>query len=238
MLRPEKAVLFWLGLVLGVVVALAPAAAPAGAQNTLVADVRPRYAVTWRTDTTVVAAVAEISVARPAPALRLNAEAVTANTTALETENGAAHHHSAVFTDLRPGTLYSYRVSGAGAWSEWFQFRTASTGFAPFSFLYFGDAQNEVKSLFSRTIRQAALDLPDARALVFAGDLVNLRDGNHDDEWGEWFDAGGWLHGMIPSVVAAGVPTRSPLVDIGPFGSKGMAFLFSVMRHARRAEAA
>jgi len=43
MLRPEKAVLFWLGLVLGVVVALAPAAAPAGAQNTVVADGRPRY---------------------------------------------------------------------------------------------------------------------------------------------------------------------------------------------------
>jgi acid phosphatase type 7 len=81
-----------------------------------------------------------------------------------------------------------------------------ATAFEPFSFLYFGDAQNAVKSHFSRTIRQAALDLPDARLMVFAGDLVNLREGSHDDEWGEWFDAGGWLHGMMPSAPGAREP--------------------------------
>jgi acid phosphatase type 7 len=48
-----------------------------------------------------------------------------------------------------------------------------------------------VKSHFSRTLRQAALDRPDARLMVHAGDLVNQRFGNLDDEWGEWFDAGG-----------------------------------------------
>lgn len=53
-------------------------------------------------------------------------------------------------------------------------------------------------------IRQAYSDLPKAALMVHAGDLVNSRDGRDDDEWGEWFDAGGWMLGMVPSIVAAG----------------------------------
>jgi len=208
---------------LGLLLVAAPGEALA--QNTLVVESEPRYrpsgypdrivltfsgdpastqAVTWRTSPDVAAAVAEIAVAGDSPALHLNARRVTGRTTPLAAENGLAHHHSVIFTGLRPGTLYAYRVQGNGTWSEWFQFRTATSTFQPFSFLYFGDAQNAVKSHFSRTLRQAALDLPDARLMVHAGDLVNLRAGNHDDEWGEWFEAGGWLHGMIPSVPATG----------------------------------
>ena len=32
---------------------------------------------------------------------------------------------------------------------------------------------------------------PQARFLIHAGDLVN--DANSDQEWGEWFHAGGWI---------------------------------------------
>jgi len=195
------------------------------AQNTLVVEGQPRYqptaypdrvvltfagdpsstqAVTWRTGPAVAEAVAEIALSDDSPALHLRSRLVAGRTSALEAENGLAHHHSVVFSELRPNTLYAYRVRGDGTWSEWFQFRTASRSFEPFSFLYFGDAQNAVKSHFSRTLRQAAMDRPDARLMVHAGDLVNLREGSHDDEWGEWFDAGGWLHGMIPSVPATG----------------------------------
>jgi acid phosphatase type 7 len=192
-------------LVLAGLLVDAQVGAPLLAQNTLVVEGQPRYeptgypdrivltfggdaattqAVTWRTGPRVTAAVAEIAVAGDSPGLHLNARTVSGTTRPLEAENGLAHHHSVVFEGLRPGTLYAYRVGGDGTWSEWFQFRTASTAFTPFSFLYFGDAQNAVKSHFSRTIRQAALDLPDARLMVFAGDLVNLRAGSHDDEWG------------------------------------------------------
>jgi hypothetical protein len=213
--------------------------APAlAAQNTLVVEGEPRYqptaypdriiltfagdpartqAVTWRTYPGVTEAVAEIAVAGDSPGLHLDTRTVTGVTTPLEAENGMAHHHSVVFRDLRPGTLYAYRVGGAGTWSEWFQFRTASSTFVPFSFLYFGDAQNAVKSHFSRTIRQAALDRPDARLMIHAGDLVNLRAGNHDDEWGEWFEAGAWLHGMIPSLPATG--NHEHVSEPGPDGS-------------------
>jgi len=205
--------------------ALAAFVHPIAAQNTLVLEGVPRYtptpypdriiltfagdpastqAVTWRTDASVRTPVAEIAVAGASPALHLQARQVAGETVPFETENGLGHHHSVTFTGLRPNTLYAYRVGGGGAWSEWFQFRTANNAFAPFSFLYFGDAQNAVKSHYSRTIRQAALDLPEARLMVHAGDLVNQRDGVYDDEWGEWFEAGGWLHGMIPSLPAAG----------------------------------
>ncbi|TVR57571.1 MAG: metallophosphoesterase family protein [Gemmatimonadales bacterium] len=221
MRRPSRAVLFSLVGVL--LVALAPGLAEA--QNTLVPEGMPRYeptgfpdrivltftgdpaatqAVTWRTGPSVTRAVAEISVAGDSPGLHLTARMVEGRTTPLEAGNGLAHHHTVTFTDLRPNTLYAYRVGGEGTWSEWFQFRTAKGTFEPFSFLYFGDAQNAVKSHYSRTVRQAALDRSDARVMVHAGDLVNLRAGNHDDEWGEWFDAGGWLHGMIPSIPAPG----------------------------------
>src|SRR5207237_9126226 len=44
--------------------------------------------------------------------------------------------------------------------------------------------------------------------------------------------------GVIPSVVAAGVPTRSPLVYQGPFASNGNALRLSVMWHWRIADSA
>jgi acid phosphatase type 7 len=208
-----------------VLLALAGESAPVVGQNTLVPEGATRYApsifpdriiltwtgnpattqaVSWRTDSSVIAAVAEISEAWDTPGLHLTARQVQARTRPLQGENGLAHHHQAEFTGLRPNTLYAYRLQGGGTWSEWFQFRTAETRHAPFSFLYFGDAQNAVKSHFSRTIRAAYRDLPMARFMVLAGDLVNLRGGNFDDEWGEWFDAGGWLHGMVPSIGAPG----------------------------------
>jgi 3',5'-cyclic AMP phosphodiesterase CpdA len=56
--------------------------------------------------------------------------------------------------------------------------------------------------MWSRTIRAALLDEPDARFIVHAGDLVN--HGNYDPEWGEWFKAAGWMYGMIPSMPAIG----------------------------------
>jgi 3',5'-cyclic AMP phosphodiesterase CpdA len=87
-------------------------------------------------------------------------------------------------------------------WTEWFQFMTASEKPAPFSFIYFGDAQNDIRAHWSRVIREAHSDAPKARFIVHAGDLVN--SGNRDAEWGEWFGAGGWLNAMVPSVPTPG----------------------------------
>ncbi|MBK8877882.1 MAG: fibronectin type III domain-containing protein, partial [Haliscomenobacter sp.] len=159
-------------------------------------------AVTWRTDTTVTEAVAEIALADETPAFPVGAKTVEASTEKLKTNKNVAHFHSATFTGLKPNTLYGYRVGDGKTWSEWFHFRTASDKSAPFSFLYFGDAQNDIKSLWSRCVRQAYSTMPDVDFLLHAGDLVNIPA--RDEEWGEWFYAAGWINGMKSNVVTPG----------------------------------
>lgn len=161
-------------------------------------------AVSWRTGPGQRQATAQLAVAGDSPGLHLRARVVTGVTRPLESGNGLAHHHALRFEGLAPDTLYAYRVRGEGTWSEWLQFRTAPAEFRPFSFLYLGDAQNSVRSHFSRVIREAWRAAPQAALAIYAGDLVNLRGGNHDDEWGEWFEAGAFLHGMVPALPVAG----------------------------------
>jgi hypothetical protein len=115
---------------------------------------------------------------------------------------GEAVANSVQLAGLQPGTMYAYRVGDGNLWSEWFQFRTASTGDEPFTFVYFGDAQNTIRSMWSRVLREANQHAPRAAFMLHAGDLVNR--GDNDPEWGEWFAAGGWLNGMIPVVATAG----------------------------------
>lgn len=160
--------------------------------------------ISWRTDARVRQAQIQWVRAVESPGLHLTATTAIGQTRSLKTRNGLAHHHSVRLSGLEPDTLYAYRVRGDGTWSEWLQFRTATDTFKPFSFLYFGDAQNSVRSHFSRVIRGGFRTSPDISLMLHAGDLVNQRDGNHDDEWGEWFDAGGFLHAMVATVPVAG----------------------------------
>ena len=176
------------------------------------------FAVTWRTDASVNETVAEIVEARDDARFDIGAESYLAMTEALDPTGFEAlgqrveveqnqglptsHFHSVVFTGLEPDTLYAYRVRGAdGHWSEWLQTKTAAeTG--PLSFVYVGDAQNAVRSHWSRLIRAAFQEEPKADFILHAGDLVNRA--SRDYEWAEWFDATGFIHGMIPAVPVAG----------------------------------
>lgn len=159
-------------------------------------------AVTWRTDDTIHEAVAEIALSEPGPQFAPKARQVAAKTEKLESDAGPAHYHTVVFENLDPKTKYVYRVGDKVNWSEWFQFSTASDQPEPFSFIYFGDAQNALRMHWSRVIREAFTDAPKARFLLHAGDLIN--EANHDSEWGEWFGAGHWLNAMIPNVATPG----------------------------------
>lgn len=159
-------------------------------------------AVTWRTDSSVKMAFAEIAVADPSPDFVKRAKRLQAKTVPFETEYAFVHIHSVNFRNLQPNTLYAYRVGDGRIWSEWFHFRTASDKAEPFTFIYFGDAQKAILSLWSRAIRSAYSDAPEARFLLYAGDLVD--HGNSDVEWGEWFQAGGWIHAMVPSIPTPG----------------------------------
>ena len=163
--------------------------------------------VTWRTDTTVSSPQAQLALAADGPGFVRDAQTVPAVTERLDTRDvqgggAVASYHSVEFTGLLSDTLYVYRVGDGTHWSEWFQFRTASTSRKPFSFLYVGDAQNDVLSLWSRVIREGYRQAPDMRFVIHAGDLVNY--GNADHEWGQWFRAGSFIHAMVPSVPAAG----------------------------------
>jgi 3',5'-cyclic AMP phosphodiesterase CpdA len=159
-------------------------------------------AVTWRTAAVFNQATAEIAPADPSPDLMKKSRRFIAQTMPLQTEKGSTYYHSVSFTNLRPNTLYAYRIGHGNVWSEWFQFRTASSHADPFVFIYFGDAQQEIFSLWSRTIRTAILTEPRARFMIHAGDMVD--HANSDREWDEWFNAGGWVFATIPSIPVAG----------------------------------
>src|SRR5262245_2968073 len=175
-------------------------------------DPATTQSVTWRTDTTVTKAEGQIALSEGGPSfdpltaknrtIPEKVKIVPAKTEFLKSDLFEANYHSVTFTDLKPKTRYVYRVGDGKNWSEWFEFRTASDQPEPLSFIYFGDAQNEVKSHWSRVVRGAYSDMPKASFIIHAGDLIN--SANADGEWGEWHQAAGWINGMIPSVPTPG----------------------------------
>lgn len=166
-------------------------------------DPTTTQAVTWRTDTSVERGVAEITEADDGPFFEDRATRFAAETVALNTDLGEAHYHSIDFRGLKPKTLYVYRVGDGTNWSPWIHFRTASPEPEPFSFIYFGDAQVDIRSHWSRVFREAFSDAPRAKFMLHAGDLVNSRP-ESDAEWGEWCEAGGWVNAMIPTIAIPG----------------------------------
>ena len=174
-------------------------------------DPKTTLSVNWRTSVDVTVGVAEIVLAEAGPYFPERAKQLTAATEALTTDLSTAHYHCVNFTELKPGSIYAYRVGDGTNWSEWFQFRTAAESNQPFSFIYFGDAQNDLRSRWSRVIREAYRDAPDAAFLLHAGDLINVAEA--DKEWGEWFGAGAWLNAMVPNVAVPGNHEQAKLDD-------------------------
>jgi phosphodiesterase/alkaline phosphatase D-like protein len=164
-------------------------------------DPATTQSVTWRTDTTVKRGVAEIAVAN-ANGRALDPERFEAATELFRSDLNQAHYHSLTFRGLRPETLYAYRVGDGENWSEYYHFRTASRAADAFSFIYFGDAQNEIKTHWSRVFREAFRAAPRAAFTLHAGDLVN--EDSSDAEWGEWHQAPDWVNGTIPVIATPG----------------------------------
>ncbi len=169
---------------------------------TIPGDPATTMAVTWRTSAVADNPVAQIAIAEDGPDFPEKAKAVEPVTLSLDAELGTAKYHTARFTGLEPGTQYVYRVGDGANWSEWNQFRTAAAGPEKLKLLYVGDAQNNIYQMWSRLIRQGYSAAPDATFLLHAGDLVN--NGNSDAEWGEWFDAAGWITRSVPSLATPG----------------------------------
>ena len=183
-------------------VTYAPSAVPDRIVLTWSEDPATTQSVSWRTDRSVDAPFAEIAIASSDPGFSKHAKRITAQSQDLTTKLGDARFHTAVFRGLRPKTMYAYRVGDGVNWSEWSQFTTASDESEPFSFIYFGDAQNNIKSHWARVVREAFKDAPRAAFLLHAGDLVNRAD--NDNEWGEWFYSAGWILRTMPSIATPG----------------------------------
>ncbi len=159
-------------------------------------------AVTWRTFKPVDDAVVEFTVATDGPAFKDQTLSVPAVRTPWNDEDGPdATWYSATLAGLRPATTYVYRVGAKGAWSEWNQFRTASDRPEPFTFVFLGDPQNDIRVHVSRVFREAYRTVPDARFWLFTGDLTTTPS---DDLWNEWFEAAGFIHATLPSVMVPG----------------------------------
>lgn len=159
--------------------------------------------VTWRTDETVQQSMGQIRLEDGSPIMEEKLQEYPGQTEILIGKDGQRdQYHHVTFDKLKPASIYTYRVGDGMNWSEWFQFQTAESEFTPFSFIYLGDGQNDLKSRWSRTIRQAFQRQPDARFIIHAGDLINRA--NTDSEWGEWHYGAGFIHAMIPAIPTPG----------------------------------
>lgn len=120
--------------------------------------------------------------------------------------------HKVNFAEFLPDTWNAYREGNGKQWNEWFQFETASNEAKSFSFLYFADIQNDVKSLGSRILRQACSHSSDAAFMLFAGELAERSERPY---WDEFFYVGGWIFGMLPSLPVAWNPSCARILASG-----------------------
>lgn len=166
-------------------------------------DPATSQSVTWRTESLQPSPEAQLAKFSADPGFE--SDASTINATAVTDDLGGsrtAGHYRADFRNLAPGTRYCYRVGDGKTWSEWNFFRTASAKPEAFRFIYLGDAQNSIRSLWARTVRSALAVAPDARFMVYAGDL--LAEGYDDRLWGEWTDALGYISALTPTIPVPG----------------------------------
>ena len=191
-------------------------------------DPSTSISVTWRTSKEIKIGYGEIALAASNPAFIGTANTIKANTTNLKFDNVVGvidrknpkkttfnsldhNYHSVTFKNLKPNTIYGYRVGDGEIWSEWIQFKTAKKVGEPFSFLYVGDAQNYILELWSRLIREGYKKAPTASFIIHAGDLIN--DAHEEHQWHEWFMAGGWIHRSLPSIPVPGNHEYNPQIQ-------------------------
>lgn len=117
-------------------------------------------------------------------------------------ESGVIRQARARLTGLEPGKTYLYRVGDGSNWSPWYTFQTAGSADAPFSFLYVGDIQNDIRNQCAAAFQAAWRLDSGARFLVSAGDVVE--NGYDDALWSEVYDAMGYTPSWLPVLATPG----------------------------------
>jgi len=178
----------------------------------LTTDPSREIAVTWRTGPGVKHSRVQYMLATPKSHRSFNTDslnpyknvkAVVAVTETIKIgRKKKVLHHSVTLKGLAPDTLYQYRVGDGKAWSEWCFFRTSARENKPFTFIYLGDPQNNIKSFCSRVFRAAYSAAPESRFIFIAGDIVSMSW--LDEWWGEFFYAAGWMVRHVPVITMPG----------------------------------
>lgn len=127
----------------------------------------------------------------------------TVPATVAGTVNGDQRLHFVSTVDgLTPATTYRYRVGSVGGMSPWRSFTTAPDGVGGFSFLYFGDAQVGLDSVWPRVVAAAQQRAPHASLALHAGDLVDTA--TSETQWQQWFDGVAPLAATTTTLAAVG----------------------------------
>lgn len=165
-------------------------------------DPATSLAINWRTDPTIKEGGVEIMKVTDDPREIANAYKQPAVSSPFQLGPIRATYHAVSIKNLEPNTAYMYRVGHGEHWSEWFHTTTAGRAGEKMGFIYLGDVQAGIRTLWPRVIREAYTKMPNARLIMYAGDIVNR--GNNDYEWGDLFYGGSFIHSTIPSMPSPG----------------------------------
>lgn len=102
---------------------------------------------------------------------------------------------------LVPGTTYTYRVGGEGAWSPWYTFTTPLPpgSFDTFTVAIAGDSRGSYEQ-WGEIVAAMASHGPDF--ILMSGDMVEF--GTNQHEWEAWFEGAGEVLAEIPLIPAHG----------------------------------
>lgn len=100
---------------------------------------------------------------------------------------------------LTPGTTYSYRVGGEGAWSETFTITAPADELDTFRIGIAGDSRGAYET-WGQVVE--AFDTAEVDFILFSGDMVEF--GTSQEEWEAWLEAAGDVLARRPIVPAHG----------------------------------
>ncbi len=154
----------------------------------------------WRTDVDTLASVVELTPVDGGETVRVEGYSFLFGSGTIG-EGLYRIHEVRLCGLLQPGTSYSYRVGGEGAWSDSTTFTTAPEPGSgqPLRVAIAGDSRGDY-STWATVVSSMESHSPDL--YIFSGDMVEL--GANQAEWESWFEATGDLLARKPFLAAHG----------------------------------
>lgn len=171
-------------------------------------------------------------------------EAKSASQVLSELENGPKgeiRFNTALIEGLSESTAYKYRVGSEGAWSDWYDYRTADAKTStPVSFVFVTDSHVKAdngKETYQALVRNALDTYPDTQFLMHGGDAVDV--GGAFAEWKRLWEASSSYATFLPSAATLGnhdvkaegkevYAKSASLPDNGPDAYKEYAYSYDV----------